>query len=30
LTYDRKTIQHGAFHPIDDDISLMLIKSLQI
>ena len=30
LTYDRKTIQRGAFHPIDDDISLMLIKSLQM
>jgi len=30
LTYDRQTIQRGAFHPIDDDVSLMLIKSLQI
>lgn len=29
LTYDRKTIAHGAFHAVDDDMSLMLIKDLQ-
>ena len=28
LTYDRKTIAKGAFHPIDDDMSLMLMKIL--
>lgn len=30
LTCDRKPIAKGAFHPIDDDISLMMIKDLQI
>ena len=30
LTYDRKPIAHGELRPIDDDISLMLIKSLQM
>ena len=29
LTYDRKTLSKGDFKPIDDDMSLMLIKSLQ-
>ncbi len=28
LTYDRKTIPHGAIHPVDDDMSLMLMKGL--
>ena len=30
LTYDRKTIAHGEFRPVDDEMSLMLIKDLQI
>lgn len=30
LTYDRKPIAKGAFHAIDDDISLMMIKDLQM
>jgi len=30
LTYDRQTIAKGDFKAIDDDISLMLIKSLQM
>jgi len=30
VTYDRKTLVKGDFKPIDDDMSLMLIKSLQI
>ena len=30
LTYDRKAIPKGEFRPIDDDISLMMIKDLQI
>ncbi len=29
LTYDRKTIAHGEFRPVDDEMSLMLIKDLQ-
>ena len=29
VTYDRKPIAKGEFKPIDDDMSLMLIKSLQ-
>jgi len=29
VTYDRKTLVKGDFKPIDDDMSLMLIKSLQ-
>lgn len=28
LTYDRKTIAHGAFYPVDDDMSLMMVKAL--
>jgi len=28
LTYDRKPIAHGELRPIDDDISLMLVKAL--
>ena len=30
LTYDRKTLAKGDFKPVDDDMSLMLIKSLQM
>ena len=30
LTYDRQAIAKGAFHAIDDDISLMMIKDLQM
>ena len=30
LTYDRQTIAHGEMRPVDDDMSLMLIKSLQM
>ena len=29
LTYDRKPIAKGDFKPIDDDISLMMMKDLQ-
>jgi len=29
VTYDRKTVVKGAFHPIDDDMSLMLVKALK-
>jgi len=29
VTYDRKAISKGELRPIDDDMSLMLIKSLQ-
>lgn len=28
VTYDRKTLQHGEFRPIDDDLSLMFVKPL--
>lgn len=30
LTYDRKTIVKGEFRPVDDDMSLMFIKDLQM
>lgn len=29
LTYDRKVIAKGEFRPVDDDMSLMMIKDLQ-
>ena len=28
LTYDRKAIAHGEFRPVDDEMSLMMIKDL--
>lgn len=28
LTYDRKTIVHGEFRPVDDEMSLMMVKDL--
>ncbi|MGB0718872.1 MAG: GNAT family N-acetyltransferase [Bdellovibrionales bacterium] len=28
VTYDRKTVAHGEFRPVDDDLSLMLVKEL--
>ena len=28
VTYDRKVIAHGAFHPFDDEVSLMMEKEI--
>ena len=29
VTYDRKTLTHGEFRPVDDDLCLMMVKDLQ-
>lgn len=29
VTYDRKSVVHGEFRPIDDDLCLMMVKKLE-
>lgn len=29
ITYDRKTVNFGAFRPVDDDLCLMMLKTLK-